>query len=146
MKLNQLSIPKGSRHKIKRVGRGHSSGWGKTSGRGHKGQKARSGASIPAWFEGGQMPLIRRIPKRGFTNPFRKQYAIINIKELATLPADEIITPETLYRHGLVKGAFDGIKILGDGELELPLHIKAHKFSKTAADKIRAAGGKAEEI
>jgi len=146
MKLNEIPVPKGSRKKMKRVGRGTGAGHGKTSCRGHKGQKARSGGSVPIWFEGGQMPLIRRLPKRGFTNIFKKTWAILNLDDLANLPSDEIITPEVLYRRGLVKGEFYGIKILGQGDLKTPLHIKAHKFSKSAIEKIRAADGKAEEI
>lgn len=146
MKLNELLIPEGSRARRKRLGRGTGSGLGKTSGRGHKGAKARAGASIPAWYEGGQMPIIRRVPKRGFTNIFRKKWAIINLTDIAKLPSDQIITPEFLYKAGLVKGSFDAIKVLGEGTLDVPFHIKAHKFSQAAIEKIRAAGGKAEEI
>jgi large subunit ribosomal protein L15 len=149
MKLNEIRPSEGSKtKKRKRVGRGTSSGHGKTSGRGHKGQKARSGGGVRPGFEGGQMPLIRRMPKRGFTNIFAKEYAILNVDELNRFEDNTVITPELLITMGLVKGKnrIDGIKILGNGDLEKKLTVRAHKFSKTAIEKIEAAGGKAEVI
>lgn len=149
MKLYDLRPNKGggSRPK-KRVGRGIGSGLGKTSGRGHKGQKARSGGGVRPGFEGGQMPLFRRVPKRGFTNIFAKEYAIVNVEDLNRFPENTVVTPELLFEEGLVKKskAVDGIKILGDGDVKVKLTVQAHKFSKTAAEKIEAAGGKAEVI
>jgi large subunit ribosomal protein L15 len=128
------------------VGRGAGSGKGKTCGRGHKGQKSRSGGSIPPWFEGGQMPIIRRVPKRGFHNRFRREYGVVNLKDLSRFPADTVITPQLLHDEGLVKGHFVGVKILSDGELTAPIHVKAHKFSARAKEKIEAAGGTAEVL
>lgn len=137
----------GSRKGNKRVGRGVGSGLGKTSGKGHKGQKARSGGTKGAGFEGGQMPLQRRIPKRGFTNyPFSKEYAIINLKDLSRIEDLNVITPEALYERGIVKDIKDGLKILGEGEITKPLTVKANAFSETALKKIAGAGGKAEVI
>ena len=137
----------GSRKGHKRVGRGVGSGLGKTSGKGHKGQKARSGGTKGAGFEGGQMPLQRRIPKRGFTNyPFSKEYAIMNLKDLSRIEDMNVITPEALYERGIVKDIKDGLKILGKGEITKPLTIKANAFSKTALKKIAGTGGKAEVI
>jgi large subunit ribosomal protein L15 len=144
MKLEELKPSKGARKKSKRVGRGPGSGSGKTSGKGHKGQKARSGGVKGPGFEGGQMPLQRRIPKRGFTNIFRKEYAVVNLGDLSDLSGT--ITPETLVEQGIVRHMKAGIKILGVGELKTALTIRAHKFSKSAIDKIQAAGGKAEVI
>ena len=144
MKLEELKPSKGARKKSKRVGRGPGSGSGKTAGKGHKGQKARSGGVKGPGFEGGQMPLQRRLPKRGFTNIFRKEYAVVNLSDLSDL--NGTITPETLMEQGIVRHLKDGIKILGVGELKSALTIRAHKFSKSAADKIQAAGGKAEVI
>jgi large subunit ribosomal protein L15 len=146
MKLHELAPNTGARKKPKRVGRGPGSGHGKTSCKGEKGQKARSGYSSRPWFEGGQMPLNRRVPKRGFTNIFKKEYTLINLKDLAQLAAGEPITPEFLRRQGLVKQLKDGVKILGTGELKAPLHIVAHKFSAAALEKIKAAGGRAEVL
>ena len=148
MKLHELRPQDGGTKKRKRVGRGTSSGYGKTSGRGHKGQKARSGGGVRPGFEGGQMPLIRRLPKRGFTNVFAKEYAIINVEDLNRFEENTVVTPELLIANGVVKRgkAIDGIKVLGDGEINKKLTVKAHKFSKTAAEKIEAAGGKAEVI
>lgn len=146
MKLHQLSPAPGAKKNPKRVGRGPGSGHGKTSCKGEKGQKARSGYSSRPWFEGGQMPLHRRIPKRGFNNVFKKEYTLVNLKTLADLSPQEPVTPEFLRRQGLVKQIKDGIKILGTGELHAPLHIVAHKFSAAALDKIKAAGGRAEVI
>lgn len=146
MKLHELAPAPGARKNRKRVGRGPGSGHGKTSCRGEKGQKARSGYSSKPWFEGGQMPLHRRVPKRGFTNVFKKEYTPVNLQALSQLKAKEPITPEFLRREGLVKQVKDGIKILGTGELKAPLHIVAHKFSAAALEKIKAAGGRAEVI
>jgi large subunit ribosomal protein L15 len=122
------------------------SGHGKTATRGSKGQRSRSGARIRPGFEGGQMPLHRRLPKRGFTNIFKKEYALINLGDLENFPVDEVITPEVLKRRGLVKGRNDGVKVLGDGELKAPLRIAAHAFSKSAREKLEKAGGAAEII
>jgi len=147
MKLHDVRQKSGTRQPRKRVGRGHGSGTGKTSGRGHKGAKSRSGYKHKAGFEGGQMPLVRRIPKRGFSNyPFRKAWAEVNLSQLAKFDAGATVDPETLSEAGLVKGRFDGIVILGRGEIESSLTVKAHRFSKTAAAKIEAAGGTVEVI
>ena len=149
MKLNDLRPNVGGGTKAKkRLGRGIGSGLGKTSGKGHKGQNARSGGGVRPGFDGGQMPLFRRTPKRGFTNIFAKEFAIVNIEELNRFEADTLITPELLYQEGVVKQgkAKDGLKDLGDGELTVKLTVQAHKFSKTAAEKIEAAGGKVEVI
>ena len=147
MDLNKMTPLEGSKRRRKRLGRGHSQGQGKTCGRGHKGQKARSGASIPAGFEGGQMPLHRRLPKRGFSNyPFRKRFALVNLRDLARFEADAVVDPSALIAAGLVNKLYDGVKVLGDGELSVPLIIRAHKFSKSARAKIEAAGGKAEAV
>lgn len=146
MKLNELKSPSGANKRIKRVGRGIGSGHGKTSTRGHKGQKSRSGSSIRPGFEGGQMPLQRRLPKRGFTNIFKKDYAIVNLKDLNVFDDNTEVTPELLIEKGLIKKAKDGVKILGDGELEKTLIVKAHKVSKQAEEKVTARGGKVEVI
>ncbi|MFA5577587.1 MAG: 50S ribosomal protein L15 [Tissierellaceae bacterium] len=149
MKLHDLRPNEGGGSKPrKRLGRGIGSGLGKTSGKGHKGQNARSGGGVRPGFEGGQMPLFRRLPKRGFTNIFAKEYAIVNVEELNRFPEDTVVTPELLFREGIVKRgkAKDGVKILGDGEVTTKLTVQAQKFSKTAAEKIEAAGGKAEVI
>ena len=146
MKLHELSPSPGSRHARKRVGRGIGSGLGKTSGRGHKGQNARSGGGVRPGFEGGQNPLYRRLPKRGFVNFTRKEYAIVNLKDLNRFAAGTEVTPELLMESGLVKNPKDGIKILGEGELSVRLTVKANKFSQSAVDKIQAAGGKIEVI
>ncbi|WMM25588.1 50S ribosomal protein L15 [Tissierella sp. MB52-C2] len=149
MKLNDLRPNAGGGSKPKkRLGRGIGSGLGKTSGKGHKGQNARSGGGVRPGFEGGQMPLFRRIPKRGFTNIFAKEYAIVNIEELKIFPENTVVTPELLFSEGIVKRgkAKDGVKILGDGEISIKLTVQAQKFSKTAAEKIEAAGGKVEVI
>lgn len=144
MKLDELKPQPGARKKTKRVGRGPGSGSGKTAGKGHKGQKARSGGVKGPGFEGGQMPLQRRIPKRGFTNIFRQEYAVVNLRDLAAMTG--AITPESMKEQGLVKKIKAGVKVLGVGELKSALTIRAHKFSKSALDKIQAAGGKAEVI
>ncbi|HWR73822.1 MAG TPA: 50S ribosomal protein L15 [Nitrospirota bacterium] len=146
MRLEELKPSKGSRKKAKRVGRGPGSGHGKTSTKGHKGQKARSGGVKGPGFEGGQMPLQRRIPKRGFTNIFRKEYSVVNVADLATLGGKDPITPEVLLEKGLIRNMKDGVKVLGMGDLKAQIVVRAHKFSKSAIDKIQAAGGKAEVI
>lgn len=146
MKLHELRAVKGSTKSPKRKGRGYGSGLGKTSGRGMNGQKSRSGGGVRLGFEGGQMPLYRRIPKRGFTNIWRKEYAEINVSALNKLDADTVVTPDMLKELGMVKQVKDGVKILGDGELEKKLTVKAQKFTKSAIAKIEAAGGKAEVI
>lgn len=149
MKLNNLKPNKGGGTRAKkRVGRGISSGYGKTSGKGHKGQNARSGKGTRVGFEGGQTPLFQRLPKRGFTNVNHKEYAIVNIDDLARLEKGTTVTPELLFSEGLVKEgkAKDGIKVLGSGDIDFDLTVQAHKFSKTAAEKIEAAGGKVEVI
>ena len=142
MRLHNLQPRPGSRHRVKRLGCGESSGHGKTSGKGHKGQKARSGGSIRLGFEGGQMPLIRRLPKRGFNNAaFQKRYAIINLDNLNTFKAGTAVNEELLRESKLIRGDFAGIKILGDGELKHGLKIEADKVSATAREKIEKAGG-----
>ncbi|HXY53113.1 MAG TPA: 50S ribosomal protein L15 [Nitrospirota bacterium] len=146
MRLEELKPAKGATKKAKRVGRGVGSGHGKTSTKGHKGQKARSGGVKPAGFEGGQMPLQRRIPKRGFTNKFRKEYAVVNLRDLEKMAGPDPITPEALKQNGLIKDMKAGVKVLGMGELKTKLTVRAHKFSKSALDKIQAAGGKVEVI
>jgi len=146
MRLDELKPSQGARKKAKRVGRGVGSGHGKTSTKGHKGQKARSGGVKGPGFEGGQMPLQRRIPKRGFTNIFRREFVVVNIGDLVRVGGSEPVTPELMIAKGLIKNLKDGVKILGDGELKTGLTVRAHKFSKTALDKIQAAGGKAEVI
>lgn len=149
MKLNDLRPNAGGGTIArKRLGRGIGSGTGKTAGKGHKGQNARSGGGVRPGFEGGQMPLFRRIPKRGFTNIFAKEFAIVNIEELNRFAENTVVTPELLFSEGIVKKgkAIDGVKILGDGEISIKLTVQAQKFSKTAAEKIEAAGGKVEVI
>ena len=146
MRLEDLKPAQGAHKKAKRVGRGVGSGSGKTAGKGHKGQKARSGGVKGAGFEGGQMPLQRRIPKRGFTNIFRKEYAIVNLDDLAKVTGSDPVTPEMLKQKGLINDMKDGLKVLGTGELKAKLTVRAHKFSKSAMEKIQAAGGKAEVI
>ena len=146
MKLNDLRPPKGARKKKKRVGRGEGSGHGGTSTKGHKGLKARSGGTISPGFEGGQMPLQRRLPKRGFKNPFRKEWSIVNLGDLSAFPEGAVVDVESLQSSGLVKTVAFGVKILGDGEISRPLTVRAHAFSLSAKKKIEAAGGKAEVI
>lgn len=145
MRLSDLSSIQGSKKKKKRVGRGSGSGHGKTSCRGHKGQKSRSGGGTRAGFEGGQMPLHRRLPKRGFRNIFKKQYAIINLKALNEI-SETLVTPEVILEKGLIKDIKDGVKILGEGEIKRPLTVKAHAFSASAKEKILKVGGSAEII
>ena len=146
MKLHEMKYTEGARQKRYRVGRGHGSGNGKTAGRGQKGQNSRSGGGVRLGFEGGQTPLARRLPKRGFTNFNRKEYAIVNVASLNKFEDGTEVTPELLIECGLVKKELDGIKILGEGELEKKLTVKANKFSKSAIDTIEQAGGKAEVI
>src|SRR3990170_3167382 len=146
VELNQLSPPRGSRKKPQRVGRGIGARKSKTAGRGNKGQLSRSGRRMRPGFEGGQMPLHRRLPKRGFTNIFKKRYALVNLKDLQEFKTEEKITPELLVQRGLIKRLGDGLKVLGDGELKAPLHITAHLFSKAAREKIQNVGGTAEVI
>jgi len=146
MKLHELASAEGSRKARKRVGRGIGSGMGKTATRGHKGQNARSGGGVRPGFEGGQNPLYRRLPKRGFTNRFRTEFAIVNLTELNKFAAGTEVTPELLLESGIVKNAKDGIKILGNGEITVQLNVKANKFSQSAVEKIQAAGGKTEVI
>ncbi len=147
MQLNELKPAKGSRHSKKRVGRGPGSGHGKTACKGHKGQKSRSGGGVPPWFEGGQMPLQRRVPKRGFNNiRFKKRYAVVNVSALNKFDEKAEVTPETLKEKGLIKKVLDGVKILGDGEITKPLKVKVHKISESARKKIEAAQGEVELI
>lgn len=144
--LHELKPVPGSRTKETRKGQGHGSGLGKTSGRGHKGQKARSGGGVRPGFEGGQMPLQQRVPKRGFTNVFRKELVEVNIRDLNRLEDVTEVTPEVLLENRIINAIKDGVKVLGTGELNKALTVKAHSFSKSAASKIEAAGGKAEVI
>jgi len=146
MDLHNLKPAEGSTKNRKRLGRGPGSGTGKTAGRGHKGQKSRSGYSRKRGFEGGQMPLVRRVPKRGFTNIFRKEYACVNLQTLNRFDEGTEITPALLLQSGVIRKLKAGVKILGRGELEKPLTIKAHRFSETAVEKIKKAGGTIEEI
>jgi large subunit ribosomal protein L15 len=146
MKLNELKPPEGARKKRKRIGRGEGSGHGGTSTKGHKGYKARAGGKASPGFEGGQMPLQRRLPKRGFKNPFRKEYNIINVRDLAQFPAGTVVDVAALKSSGLVKRVRWGVKVLGEGSLSHPLTVRAHQFSLAAKSKIEAAGGNAEVI
>ncbi len=146
MKLHELSPAEGAKKKAFRVGRGHGSGNGKTSGRGQKGQKSRSGGNVRPGFEGGQMPIYRRLPKRGFTNIFAKKYTSINVEKLNAFDDGAEVTAETLKESGVISKINDGVVILGRGDLNKKLTVKASRFSKSAAEKISAAGGKAEVI
>jgi large subunit ribosomal protein L15 len=146
MKLNQLSPAEGAQHRRKRVGRGVGSGWGKTAGRGSKGQNARSGGGVRAGFEGGQMPIQRRLPKRGFKNIFRKIFTLVNVKDLAGFASGAVVDAEALIQQGLIKGRFDGVKLLGQGEIDRPVEVKLNAVSKSAMAKILAAGGKVEVV
>jgi len=143
MRLHDLKPRPGAKHRRKRLGQGESSGHGKTSGRGGKGQTARSGSSIRIGFEGGQMPLIRRVPKRGFTNIWKTEYSVVNLSQLAELDGE--VNPEVLLEHGLVRSG-KKVKVLGDGEIGKALTVIANKFSKSAREKIEAAGGRCEEL
>ena len=144
--IGTLRPPKGASKRSKRVGQGMGSGHGKTATRGSKGQRSRAGMRMRPGFEGGQMPLHRRLPKRGFTNIFHKTYAVVNLKDLEDFKPEAKITPETLVACGMVKQLGAGLKILGDGDMKCPLHVSAHLFSKSALEKIQKAGGKAEVI
>ncbi len=147
MGLHDLKPPRGMKHAKKRIGRGQGSGQGKTAGRGHKGAKSRSGFKFKRGFEGGQMPLHRRVPKRGFHNPFRVEYDVVNLDTLALrFDAGTVVTPDLLREHRLVPGSADRIKVLGRGEIAKALTVRAHKFSGKAAEKIAAAGGAAEQL
>ncbi len=145
MNLHELSPAPGSTKRKKRVGRGNGSGWGKTAGKGHKGQKARSGGGVRPGFEGGQMPLARRVPKRGFNNIFALRFAAINVDALNVFDDGAVIDEQALVEKGIVKKPYDGVKILGGGELKKKLTVKTAKISGSAAEKITAAGGTAEE-
>jgi large subunit ribosomal protein L15 len=146
LKLHDLKPALGSKKSKKRVGRGTGSGWGKTAARGQDGQNSRSGGGVRPGFEGGQMPLYRRLPKRGFTNIFAKDYVEVNVNRLNIFEDGTTITPELLKQHGVISKIKDGVKILGNGELERKLTIKATKFTKGAVEKIEATGGKVEVI
>jgi large subunit ribosomal protein L15 len=146
MDLSNLQPAFGSHRNRKRIGRGHGSGTGKTAGKGHKGQKARSGGSVKAGFEGGQMPLQRRLPKRGFKPLHHTEYAVINLRDLELFEAGSVVDIEALGKAGLIGQLKDGVKVLGDGELSKALTVKAHKFSKSAEAKIAAAGGSVEVL
>jgi large subunit ribosomal protein L15 len=146
MRQNELKPAAGSRKSRKRVGRGPGSGLGKTAGRGEKGQKSRSGFSRQPGFEGGQMPLHRRIPKRGFTNIFRKEYLTVNVERLNRFEAGTVVTPESLRDAGLLHKGNLGVKVLGNGDLKVALTVRAHKFTGAAVRKIEEAGGKAEVL
>lgn len=146
MNLSELKPARGSRKKARRVGRGPGSGSGKTSGRGHNGQKSRSGGSLKPGFEGGQMPMQRRLPKRGFVNIFKKQYSVINIRDIAALSDLSEITPEVLISRRLVKNVKHGVKLLGVGDIDRAVNLKVHAVSERAKEKITAAGGTVEVI
>jgi len=147
MALNNLRPPAGAKHAKKRIGRGHGSGNGKTAGRGHKGAKSRSGFKFKRGFEGGQMPLHRRVPKRGFHNPFRVSYEVMNLDTLVLkFDAGTVVTPELLREHGIVPRGTSPVKVLGRGDIGKALTVRAHKFSGKAAEKIAAAGGATEQL
>lgn len=146
MNIQDIKPAAGSRKRDKRVGRGVGSGHGKTACKGHKGQKARSGGTKGAGFEGGQMPLQRRLPKRGFRNRFKKEYAVVNLDALGRLRDEAVITPEILQEKGVVRDLKDGLKVLGDGSIDRPVTVRAAAFSASALSKIQAAGGKAEVV
>ena len=146
MKLEELKPPEGSRRKRKRVGRGIGSGHGKTACKGAKGQKARTGGGIKAGFEGGQMPLQRRLPKRGFRPPFKKRFVILHVKDLNRFPKDTVVEPDLLFQSGLLRKKGEAVKLLSDGELQHPLTIRVHQASKAALQKVAAASGRVEVI
>lgn len=146
MKLHELKSPEGSTRAPKRVGRGTGSNWGRNSGKGEKGQNSRTGGGVRPGFEGGQLPLYRRLPKRGFTNPFTKHFNAINLDRLNIFEAGTEVTEELLLEKGVISKKLDGVKILGNGNIDKALTVKASKFSKSASEKIEAAGGKAEVI
>ena len=144
MKLHELSPAPGAHKGRKRLGRGVGSGWGKTAGRGSKGHNSRSGGGVRPGFEGGQMPIHRRLPKRGFTNIFKKQIAIVNLRDLVRFEGGSVVDTAALVRCGLIKGRWDGVKLLGQGELNVPLTVKVNGVSQVAREKIEAAGGTVE--
>ena len=146
MRLSELSPSPGSRRKPKRVGRGPGSGQGKTAGRGHKGQRSRAGGGVKPGFEGRQMPLTRRIPKRGFSNVFRRPWVIVNLRDLARFPAESIVDETALTNAGLIKGQGRGIKLLGQGEITIPLVVRVQAVSRQARERIEAAGGRVEVL
>ena len=146
MKLHEIKPASGARKTRKRIGQGPGSGWGKTAGRGHNGQKSRSGYSRMRGFEGGQMPLHRRLPKRGFVNLFRTNYRTINVERLSSFEAGTVVTLEMMQEAGLLKKGGDRVKVLGNGEITVSLTVQAHRFTKTAAQKIESAGGKVEPL
>jgi len=146
MRTGEIPVPRGATHRAKRLGQGESSGTGKTSGKGHKGQRARSGPGLRPEFEGGQMPLVRRIPKRGFTHTPSVPTEVVNLRDLNRFPGGSVVDPALLAQEGLAGKRGARIKILGEGELKIPLTIKAHRFSKSALEKIAGAGGKAEPL
>jgi large subunit ribosomal protein L15 len=144
--IGTIRAPRGAHKRAKRIGFGMGSGHGKTATRGSKGQKSRSGSRIRPGFEGGQMPLQRRLPKRGFTNIFKKNYAVVNLRDLAGFSGNEVVNPQVLSQRGIIRRVHEGLRVLGDGELTNPLTILAHHFSKSALEKISRAGGKAEVL
>lgn len=146
MKLHELRPAEGARKKPKRLGRGTGSGLGRNSGKGEKGQKSRTGGGVRIGFEGGQMPLFRRLPKRGFTNIFAKEIVAVNVDRLNIFEDGTVVTPEVLIEKGVINKVYDGVKILGNGELKKNLTVKANKFSKAAVEKIEAVGGKVEVV
>ncbi|ERJ12369.1 50S ribosomal protein L15 [Haloplasma contractile] len=146
MKLHELKRTEGSRKNKKRIGRGHGAGTGKTAGKGHKGQNARSGGGTRPGFEGGQMPLFQRLPKRGFTNINRKEYSIINLDQLNRFDEGAVVTPELLLETGIISKLRDGVKVLANGDIQKKLTVKVNKISKAASEKIEAAGGNVEVI
>ncbi len=147
MKLSELKKPEGSSRQRKRVGRGSGSGSGGTSGRGHKGQKSRSGKNkMPVWFEGGQMPIQRRLPKRGFKNPFRKTFQVINLSDIERVGKRESLDPQAMVELGLIRKAGQPVKVLGDGKLDFAVNVSANAFSAKAREVIEAAGGKVEVL
>lgn len=146
MKLNELRPVAGARKRRKRVGRGPGSGHGKTACRGHKGQNSRSGGGVRPGFEGGQMPLHRRTPKRGFTNIFKKRFAIVNVEDLNRFDANSLVDPAALKEKGIIRKVYDGVKVLGTGEIQIPLTVRVHRISSSAAMKIEKAAGRVEVI
>ncbi len=144
--LSNLKPAPGSRKKTKRLGRGDATGQGGTSGRGHKGQKARSGGKVPAWFEGGQMPIYRRLPKRGFKNPFRKEYAVVNVQDLAGFEPGSVVDIAALRERGMIRSTDTAVKLLAEGEITVALTVKLDKASQAALEKIRSAGGTFETL
>ncbi len=144
--LSNLKPAPGSRKKIKRLGRGDATGHGGTSGRGHKGQKARSGGKVPPYFEGGQMPIYRRLPKRGFKNPFRKEYAVINVQDLAGFEPGSVVDIAALKERGMIRPTDTAVKLLAEGEINVALTVKLDKASQAALEKIRSAGGTFETL